>query len=347
MPINNLLAEDLDFILDATAPLWEEMRGANLFITGGTGFFGCWILESFLRANERLDLCAAATVLTRNPAAFEKKAAHLALNPATNFISSDVGSFEFPEKRFDFIIHAATDVYNQVAPLETVDTIVEGTRRVLEFAKHCDAKKVLLTSSGAVYGRQPPELRHTSEDYAGAPNPVDLKSVYGEGKRMAELLGAIYAAENGYEVKIARCFAFVGAYLPLDGHLAVGNFIRDALRGDAIHISGDGSPVRSYMYAADLAVWLWTILFRGASARPYNVGSETDISLADLARMISVLPEKRVEVKIARKKSISALPERYVPQTRRAFEDLGLQATVDLESAIRKTMRFYKGSNHD
>lgn len=347
MPTNNPLAEDLDFILNSTAALWEEMRGANLFITGGTGFFGCWILESFLWANEKLNLRASATILTRNPAAFEKKAAHLARNPAINFITGDIGSFEFPENNFDFIIHAATDVYNQVAPLETVDTIVEGTRRVLEFAKKCKVKKVLLTSSGAVYGRQPPELSHTNEDYAGAPNPVNLNSAYGEGKRMAELLAAIYAAENDYEVKIARCFAFVGAYLQLDGHLAVGNFIRDALRGTAIHISGDGSPVRSYMYAADLAVWLWTILFRGKSSYPYNVGSEADISLADLARLISETAERQIEVKIARKSLTSELPERYVPQTRRAFEDLGLQATIDLETALKRTMRYYSEPNRN
>lgn len=340
MATDNLLREDLDHILSLTKELWEEMRGESLFLTGGTGFFGCWLLESFLWANDNLNLNSTITVLTRNLPAFEEKALHLAKHPAVSFEIGNVSSFEFPEKKFKYLIHAATDVYNKNSPLQTIDTIYEGTRRILEFGKYCRVEKLLLASSGAVYGRQPATLARLDEEFEGSPNPTNPNSAYGEGKRMAELLGAIYAQENDFEVKIARCFAFVGAYLQLDGHLAIGNFIRDALGGRAISINGDGSPVRSYMYAGDLAIWLWTILFRGKSARPYNVGSETDISLADSAKMISRMSEKSVEVKIA-KAPTTALPERYVPQTRRAFDELGLQITVDLETAIRKTMKYF------
>lgn len=346
MQQSNRLSEDLDHVLNLTRDLWEEMRGKKLFLTGGTGFFGCWILETFLWANEKLNLKASVVVLTRNSDAFEKKVPHLAKNLAVSFINGDINSFEFPEGQFDFIIHAATDVYSQVSPLQAIDAIFEGTRRVLDFTVRCKAEKVLLTSSGAVYGRQPVALSHIDEDYQGAPNPSNPNSAYGEGKRMAELLAAIYAAENDVEIKIARCFAFVGPYLQLDGHLAVGNFIRDALDGNTIHINGDGSPVRSYMYAGDLAIWLWTILFRGKSAYPYNVGSEEDISLSELAETISRLTEKRIEVKVAHKKNSNSLPERYVPQTRRAFDDLQLRMTIDLETAIKKTVVYFGNPNY-
>ncbi len=341
----NPLAEDLDHILNLTGDLWEQMRGKNLFVTGGTGYFGCWILESFFWANEKLDLQASVVVLTRNADAFRKNFPRLANNSAASFTSGDVSSFEFPEQKFDFIIHAATDVYSRVNPLQAIDTIVEGTRRVLEFAKRCGAKKVLMTSSGAVYGRQPVTLSHIGEDYEGSPNPVSLDSAYGEGKRLAELLCAIYTAENDIDVTIARFFASVGPYLQLNGHLAVGNFICDALNGNPIEIKSDGTPVRSYLYASDSTVWLWTILFRGKAAYPYNIGSERDISLADLAEIISRAAQKQIEVKIAKKKpddSSAALPERYVPSARRAFDDLQLRATVDLETAIKKTLAYYE-----
>ncbi len=108
-------------------------------------------------------------------------------------------------------------------------------------------------------------------------------------------------------------------------------------------VSGDGTTVRSYMYPSDLAVWLWTILFQGKSVYPYNVGSEKEIQLADLAELISKLSEKKVKVKIAQKQKVKySLPERYVPQTQRAYEDLGLTTTVDLETAIKKTKDFFK-----
>lgn len=339
----NPLSEDLAEILDRTQEFWEELRGKKLFITGGTGFFGCWLLESFIHANENLDLRASAVVLTRNSAAFERKAAHLAENPAISFISGDIGSFEFPGGKFSHVIHAATDVYSRTSPLNTIDTIVSGTRRVLDFAARCGAKKFLFVSSGAVYGRQPPALPRVGEEYAGAPDVSNINSAYGESKRLAELLCAVYAGQYGIEIKIARCFAFVGPYLQLDGHLAIGNFIKDYLDGKPIRVGGDGTPVRSYLYAADLAVWLWTILFRGAQNRPYNVGSESEISIIALARMISALSGDKTKVEAAQKPvSADVSPERYVPQTSRAFSELGLSAATDLETALKKTVEFYR-----
>jgi dTDP-glucose 4,6-dehydratase len=96
----NPLASDLDHILDHTRGLWDELRGERIFITGGTGFFGCWLLESFIWANEQLDLGARATVLTRAPEAFRRKAPHLAANRSVSLIHGDVRSFEAPKAPF-------------------------------------------------------------------------------------------------------------------------------------------------------------------------------------------------------------------------------------------------------
>ena len=344
--IRNPLAEDLDQVLALTDGLWEDLRGQRLFLTGGTGFFGCWLLESFLWANDHLGLKAEVVALSRDPEAFTRKAPHLANHSAVRLHKGDVRTFAFPTGAFSHIIHAATDADTALIvaqPLAMLDTIVEGTRRVLDFACAAKVHRLLLTSSGAVYGRQPPEITHIGEEYGGAPDPMGRAASYGEGKRLSELLCAVYARQFGLETVIARCFAFVGPYLPLDGHYAAGNFLGDGLRGETLQIGGDGTPRRSYLYASDLAVWLWTLLFRGASARPYNVGSEEDLSIADLAQKIAAQFGSLL-IEIARTADPNTPPERYVPATNRAQTELGLRQTVALEQALEKTIRWHRGN---
>jgi nucleoside-diphosphate-sugar epimerase len=335
----NPLAADLDHVLAHTTGLWEELRGRRIFITGGTGFFGCWLLESFAWANDRLSLGAEALVLTRNPKSFAARMPQLAGHKAIQFHGGDFQSFTFPPGEFFYVIHAAAEASSASAPLDPValfDANVQGTRRVLEFARGCGAQKLLFTSSGAVYGRQPSDLTHVPEDYRGGPEQTDPRWAYGEGKRAAEMLCALYAKQYGLEPKIARCFAFVGPYLPLDGHFAVGNFIRDSLKGGPIRINGDGTPFRSYLYAADLAIWLWTILVRGQSCRAYNVGSDADLTIAQLARRVAEVVNPQTEVVIAQPADSSKPPERYVPAIERVKAELGLRPWVDLEESIKR-----------
>jgi dTDP-glucose 4,6-dehydratase len=217
---------------------------------------------------------------------------------------------------------------------------VQGTAKVLELSQQCSAKKFLFTSSGAVYGKQPPEITHLPEDYTGAPLTTDSTSAYGQGKRASEFLCAT-TATSGFEVKIARCFAFVGPRLPLNSNFAIGNFIRDALRGNSIHIMGDGTPYRSYLYAADLAIWLWTILFKGQSCYPYNVGSENDLSIGELAKIVSEIIAPNLSIEIAKERIRNMPAERYVPMVQRAKNELGLQEFIKLPEAIQRTARWY------
>jgi len=169
----------------------------------------------------------------------------------------------------------------------------------------------------------------------------DPAAGYAHGKRAAEFLCSVAAAETNLRVKIARCFAFVGPLLPLDLNFAIGNFIRDAALKDRIEVAGDGTPRRSYLYAADLAIWLWTILVSGESGRPYNVGSEADLSIAELARLVGDVLNPGIPVHIQDASVLGAPPKRYVPSTARAAGELGLSTRVELPEAIGRTADWY------
>jgi nucleoside-diphosphate-sugar epimerase len=344
----NPLAHDLDHVLARTTGLWDELRGARLFVTGGTGFFGCWLLETLLWANDHLKLGASVTVLTRNGRAFIQKAPHLAAPEAITLHDGDIRTFSFPDGPFTHVIHGATDAAaarDNDARLLKFDIIAEGTRRALEFARHCGARRFLMTSSGAIYGRQPPDLTRVAEEYVGAPDPSDATHAGAEAKRAAEALCAVYADER-LQPTIARCFAFVGPYLPLDAHFAVGNFIRDGLQGGPIRVAGDGTPRRSYLYAADLAIWLWTILLRGETMRPYNVGSAAELTIEALAHLVADIVAPGAAVDVARAAAAGAPAQWYVPAVTRAETELGLRLTVPLAEGIRRTAEWHRTVGH-
>jgi nucleoside-diphosphate-sugar epimerase len=332
----NPLTQDLDHILDHTRELWEQLRGQRLFITGGTGFFGTWLLESLLWAKSRLCLDLNVTVLTRNPDHFVRNVPHLAANSCVTLHRGDIRSFEFPEGRFTVIIHAAGPLSGD--PHLLSDTVVSGARRVLDFVVHCGAKRVLFTSSGAIYGMLPAGMMKVDEDFQGAVDSASEKAAYAEGKRAAEALCVLYAKEYGVEVKIARCFALVGPYQPLSAGFAIADFLMDGISGRAITVMGDGTPCRSYLYAADLCIWLWTILLRGASCRPYNVGSDSAISIADLAHFVAQAFPHKPEVNIMSTPCPGRTPEYYVPSVSRASSELGLKQWIQLPEAIEKTI---------
>jgi len=333
---------DLISILCQTAPMWEQLRGRRLLLTGGTGFFGCWLLESFVHANRALSLGASVVVLTRSPERFREKAPHLVHDSAVRLVAGDIRSFTFPEGEFRYVIHGAADTSAQAAeqPDVLLSTIVEGTRRVLEFAAAHGTRRMLLVSSGAVYGAQPPEVTHIPETFIGGP---ELVAAYGEGKRAAELMAMLHTRQAGIECVTARCFAFVGPHLPLDGHFAIGNFIRDAIEGSPIRIHGDGTPMRSYLYAADLATWLWTMLFTAPSGETYNVGSDEALSIAELARTVVEVLGVDSAVQIEREAVPGAPCERYVPSIAKAREQLGLRVGVGLRDSIRYTADWHRG----
>jgi len=337
--------DDLELILNAKPSVWQKLDGKRIFITGSTGFFGIWLLSAFRYAFEQGRFNGEVVALSRNPAFFLTRHPDFSQLPFLTFHQGDVNKDEFPEGKFDFVLHAATDAsvkMNLEQPIEMFDIAAGGTRNVLDFAVRSGTKRFLLTSSGAVYGKQPSHITHVQENYSGAPDVLKENAAYGEGKRVAEMFCNFYRRLFGIETVVARCYAFSGPYLPIDSHFAFGNFVRDFLQGGPIKVGGDGSPARSYLYAADLVIWLLTCLTEGKAGEAYNVGSDVSIDIGTLAETVGTIEQAfPMKVEIARQKMEGTPKEQYVPSVEKAKNELNLSVFTPLEESIRKMIRFY------
>lgn len=322
---------------------FEALKDSHIFLTGGTGFIGVWLLEAISYVNDFQSMNIHVTILTRNPAGFQVKNPRLFEKPYFDYVAGDVVhlpvELQNHKRAFTHLIHAATDAsaeLNEINPLQMFDTVVLGTRQILDFAVRQKISKVLYLSSGAVYGQQPPGVDYVAENSLSAPDCLNPKNTYAEGKRASEMLCAIYGKQFGCEIVVARIFALLGPLLNLDIHFAAGNFIRDALAGRKITVSGDGRPERSYLYPTDLIVWLLAMLTHGRHGSAYNAGSKEAISIAGLAKLTSSLLGNS-GYEILGLSDSGWNPGRYVPSNELIKKELGVEQTVNLAEAIKRT----------
>lgn len=310
----------------------------RLLLTGGTGFFGRSLLRLYLSAPVLSDL--EITVLSRNPDLFLARNPEFIGNEAISFLTGDIQKRDsLPwDHKYTHVLHAATDstIGLSLDPLQRYDQIVDGTRNILDLAVATCAQRFLLTSSGAIYGPQSTDLKSIPEHSRTSPPLAVPSTTYGHAKRAAEHLCALYREAHGLETVIARCFAFVGPDLPLNAHFAVGNFIRDALMGDAITVAGDGTPLRTYLDQSDLAHWLFTLLERGRAGEAYNVGSDEVFSIAELAYLVRDVLAPGKPVKMLGNPDYSVARNRYIPNISKAQLQLSLRVSIPLAEAIRR-----------
>lgn len=351
---SRLFQQDLDEISSRIAPhLINLNSSAHFFVTGATGFIGKWILAGLMQS---LNPSVKITCLARNPIGFLEN--HPEYLPAVQgkrlaFIKGDVRNFDIHSvSNVTHIIHAATPAsatLNQNSPSEMLDIIVRGAESVVKVSRINPVEAVLFLSSGAVYGRQPPDLHNVSELFHGAPDPLLPTSAYGEGKRYSELILRLASEESrNFIFTSARAFAFIGPHLPIDGTFAAGNFIRDTIANTPISIEGDGTPFRSYMYPTDLIHALMLIILNGKSGRAYNVGAEDAISIEDFAKRMNAVANQHFNTGsqtaapvVKMEKTANVAANRYVPSIARLREELHFAPKVDLDEAIFRTLRWF------
>ena len=312
-----------------------DLGGRRIFMTGGTGILGKSWLDYFAESMLKNPGDFVVTVLSRSPGAFLRRWPRYRELDWLKFVQGDLDHLPESSSCTD-VIHAAADTHGVAEKAEWSRQIIEGTRSVLDWAVASGARRFLLTSSGAIYGPQPAALDRLSEDHAMAPSPLLVSSVYGQSKRMAEQLCAIYADSYPIEPVIGRCFALVGPHLPLDGPYAIGNFIRDALWRDNVRVRGDGRAVRTYLDGRDMVHWLTTLLTSGKAGEAYNVGSDQGVTMTELAQQVVELISPGKSVVIESAIADDGSRSRYVPDISKAAS-LGLRVETTQADAILAT----------
>jgi len=333
-------------ILELPEEILRAFQRQRILVTGGTGFVGTWLLYSLEKHDRKANLGVEVLALSRCPEAFLAQNPRLAAWESLHMVKGDVreldSSLLAPNGSLDFVIHGATSaskVLNEESPLEMIDVIVRGTERVLDLARRNGAKRFLFLSSGLAYGRQDVDCPALAEGQMGHLDALDSKAAYGNAKHFAEHLCLQYGLAYGLEVSIARLFAFVGPLLPLDAHFAAGNFMRDGLAGKTIRIQGDGTPLRTYLHAGELAHWIWTLLVKASPSEVYNVGAGEIVSIRELAETVAQLCS--VDVHVEGIPVPGRPPARYVPDIRKAA-DLGLKPRWNLEESLRRTLAWHR-----
>ena len=301
-----------------------NFSGHRVLFTGGTGFFGRSLLSRLRRAG---GVGGELAILSRSPEEFRAANPVLTALDGVTLLRGDVRDFDFPPGEYDLVIHAAAPARVGMAPGEQRSIILDGTRRVLEFSRSRGVEKLLFVSSGAVYGPLDIEEGPVAEEH-----PCRPADEYGAAKLEAERM----CLDSGIDAVVARGFAFTGPYLPRDRHFAIGNFIGDALAKRPVVISGDGSPVRSYLYADDLADWLCALLLRGEAGSVCNVGSDRGVTIRELAELVNRNLSSPAGVKTLGRPG-SGARNFYLPSVDRIRRALGVAVSVELDEAIRRS----------
>ena len=298
---HHIVTEDLEAITRAALP-WDDLAGRTVLVTGAAGFLPAYMVETLLFLNEkRPDQKTRVLGLVRHEGRARARFAAYEGRPDLKLVVGDVsGPVDFGEP-VHYIIHAASQAspkYYKSDPVGTLSANIAGTQRLLEMAREQGTKSFLFFSSGEVYGRISDAQVPTREDDYGPVDPMDVRSCYGESKRMGETMCVAWHAQYGVPARVARPFHTYGPGMSLDDGRVFADFVADIVAGRDIVMKSDGRATRAFCYLADAAAGFFTVLLKGTSGEAYNVGNDkAESSILDLAlRLVALFPEKDLRV---------------------------------------------------
>ena len=310
----------------------------TLLIIGGTGFFGNSILSYFSNSKTLKKKINKIIVVSQNKLATFRYTKKLKKNYSIIKINCDILKLKKLPKA-DYVIYAAI--------LKNYKDDYLAVKNYTKLAKlYHSNSKILYTSSGAVYGQQPNKIKGFKENYLKYHKKINFKKGYKQSysnfklksEKLFEKMG-----NEGFNVSIARCFAFVGEYLPLNSNFVIGNIIQNILNRKEIKINAKYRIHRSYMYSDDLVKWLLKILDNSNTQCPiYNVGSDDKISIHQVANILA----DKFNLKIDTKKLSLKKIDNYIPNTSKAKKVLGLKINNTSNEGIIKTINILSTKSH-
>jgi nucleoside-diphosphate-sugar epimerase len=330
---DRVIREDLDDIVEASTDAMRKLSGSSLLLTGGSGFIARYLVESVIRFNEISG--AAPCVLTlpsRNPELLMSRyrqqvdAKEVVVIDWTGLRADGLAG-----RRWDYVVHgAATADPVRVAqdPEGSFRDAIRMAASIVDVAKSSAAKRIVLISSGAVYGDQPAHVAEIPETFGDGPDISAPTGAYGEAKRASELLFRL----SGLDHRIARVFSVIGPYQDLGSSFAVPDLIMQAANRGLLQLTGDGSARRSYCYATDLTVFLVNLLAGDPRHDVYNVGCRQ--GTATVGEVADVIADifGGLEVRLG---SAAESQRNYVPRLDRMYEVYA--PCVGLREALTRT----------
>ncbi|KNB54066.1 UDP-glucuronic acid decarboxylase family protein [Streptomyces caatingaensis] len=315
----------------------DERHWNRVVVTGGAGFVGSHLCERLLE--DGAEVWCVDNLATGSPA----NVAHLGGHPRFRLVRADVcdpDSLAAVPAPVDLVLHLACPAspadYLRL-PLQTLEAGSNGTRTALERARR-DGARFLLASTSEVYGDPLEHPQH--ERYWGNVNPIGPRSVYDESKRYAEALAAAYRRTHGTDTAIVRIFNTYGPRMRADDGRAVPSFIRQALDGEPLTVTGDGSQTRSLTYVDDTVDGLLA-LAASDHPGPVNIGGAQETTVLELARRIIDLTGSSSTVRFVDRPADD--PARRRPDTTRARRQLGWQPRVDCAEGLKRTVEWFAG----
>ncbi len=343
-----IIEDDLRRIVSCRLP-WERLFGKTVLISGANGFVPSYMLETLLYLNESVGAGTRVIALVRNAERATRRLGHLAGRPDLSIVVQNVQDPYAGPAAVDFVIHAASQAspkFYSTDPVGTFAANIMGTWRMLETARDAQSEGLLFFSSGEVYGRIEDPSIPVSETSFGSVDPVDLRSCYAEGKRGGETLCACWHSQFGIPAKIVRLSHTYGPRMDLNDGRVFSDFVADVVAGRDIVMKSDGSARRPFCYLADTIQGIFTVLLRGNSGEAYNVGSDSEISILELAELLCRLfPERKIGV--VRQERHPDDPYLVSPTSGGHFDlskikSIGWAPTTGLEEGFRRTVKSYE-----